>query len=231
MNSRLNYETVDLSIGFYTEMPKYYAEWFPKFAYSEIAPDSMKDANFKRRFTRMDLFVHNATHVETSDHVFSDGNTIGVQCLEKFIGFPVIIDLTNIQNKSPIHVSDIIGAISNRSIREESIILIKTTYNDKKWGTESFWDESPWLTEEAASYISSFKPKLVGIDFQTEKPKEKEFVVHKALTKNKAVICEYLINLDKMTENHLFMAVPVKTPELEASPVRALGIKFGNSNG
>ncbi|URZ03772.1 cyclase family protein [Clostridium felsineum] len=220
------FKTIDLSIGFYTNMPKYNADWYPEFKYEEILPSKLVQANWKRRFTYINLFAHNATHVETSDHVFKDGNTLKNYNIDTFVGHPIILDLTQVEYGTAITYEDILNSIKERSIPENSIILIKTLYNDNNWGKDDFWDKSPWLDYKAAEFIEKLKPSLVGIDFQTEKPKEKDFVVHKTILNNNTVLCEYLKNLDKIDEKVLFLAVPIKLSELEASPVRAMGIKF-----
>lgn len=224
--TRFNYEIIDLSIGFYKNMPKYDAAWFPEFSYDEIQPENLVDNTWKRRFTKINLFAHNGTHVEVSDHVFKDGNTLRNYKIDKFIGFPVIVDLTEAKLGEPIRYDFIYEKLKHKNIMKNDIILLKTLYNDRYWETENFWDNSPWLDEEAALYLGSLEPTLVGIDFQTEKPKEKNFVVHKALTEKGTILCEYLINLDRIDESCLFMALPIDFPELEASPVRASALRI-----
>ncbi|MBY9077386.1 cyclase family protein [Paenibacillus sp. HN-1] len=223
---RTAYEIIDLSIAFHKNMPKYEAAWFPEFSYEEIRPENLTDNTWKRRFTKVNLFAHNGTHVEVSDHVFSDGNTLGQHQLERFLGFPWIVDLTDVPEGMPISYEKVYERMKDKLIRKNDILLLKTLYNDKHWGAASFWKHSPWLDEEAAQYIASLEPGFVGIDFQTEKPKEKDFVVHKTLTAKGMILCEYLVNLDKITEDCLFMALPIHLPELEASPVRASAVRF-----
>jgi hypothetical protein len=45
-----------------------------------------------------------------------------------------------------------------------------TGYDDRNWGQADFWERSPWLSVEAAEYIASMQPALIGLDFQTEEP-------------------------------------------------------------
>lgn len=223
-NVQNNIKLVDLSATFCVGMPKYKAEWYPEFSYKEIAPQALVNNEWKRRFTVVSMFAHNGTHVETSDHVFKDGYTLGKTNLEEFIAHPVIIDLTDISNGVSIEAEDILKRIENRKIEERSIILLKTGYDDRAWGKDYFWDKSPWLDAEAAKVVANLKPRIVGIDFQTEKPNEKNFIVHKTLASAGCIICEYLFNLDKINEEFLFMALPIKMPELESAPVRAVGL-------
>ena len=145
--------------------------------------------------------------------------------LGRFIGFPIILDLRDVPDGVPIKRQDIESKLPD-GISEGSILLLNTGYNDRSWGESWFWDKSPWLHPSAAEYIARLKPSLIGLDFQTEKPKEKSFVVHSALVSENGIICEYLFNLHKLDRNSLFMALPVKIEGVEASPVRAVGINI-----
>lgn len=220
------YDIIDLSIAFYKGMPKYHADWYPKYNYEEIKPEYLSEDNWKRRFTKVELFAHNGTHVEVSDHVYKDGNTLNNYAIDQFIGYPVIIDLIDVGEREEITYDTLKRKIGERKIEENRIILLKTLYDDKHWGEDDFWDKSPWLSKEAAEYIKSFKPSFVGIDFQTEKPKEKDYIIHKILTTDKTILCEYLFHLDKIDEECLFMALPINLVGLEAAPVRASALRF-----
>ena len=106
-----------------------------------------------------------------------------------------------------------------------AVLLLMTGYNDRRWGSPDFWERSPWLSLEAAEYLASTEPALVGLDFQTERPRDGQFAVHRALVDRGGVLCEYLFNLDRVDEETLFLALPIKIAGVEAAPVRAVGIK------
>lgn len=218
-------DIIDLSVSFAKGMPKYEASWFPNFDYEEVTPEKLSAANWKRRFTILSLFSHNGTHVECSDHVFRDGNTICQVPLDHFIGYPVIVDLRDVPNGREISLDIIKSKLQKYELEEGAILLLMTGYDDKEWDKNGFWDRSPWLSGEAAAYIASLSPGFIGLDFQTEKPGEKDFIVHKNLVSQGAVLCEYLFNLDQLDSHTLFAALPIKIDGVEASPVRAVGIK------
>lgn len=211
-------------------MPKYPASWFPPFRMKEIKPGDMPEAQWKRRFTVLDLFVHNGTHVESSDHITRDGQTIDLIPLSNFAGYPTVLDFPGLPNAKPISESDIVRKVGGVSIAPESIILIRTGYNDREWGHEHFWKNSPFLTTGAARVLAGLAPALIGLDFQTEKYQECEFPVHRELLKGDTVLCEYLFNLKAIGPNSLFVAMPVNINGAEASCVRAVAIDgLGNS--
>jgi kynurenine formamidase len=218
-----HYDVIDLSIAFSETMPKYDAAWFPHFRVRELRPESMPEASWKRRFTALDLFVHNGTHIEVSDHVFRDGNTVDGLPLTRFIGHPVIVDLLDVPDRSEISAETIAPFLSGKAIGCDTIVLVRTGYDDRNWGKVGFWQNSPWLSPDAAQLLSDTGAGFFGLDFQTEKPGEREFVVHRTLlSKKHAVLCEYLFCLGKATPESIFMAFPVKIRDVEAAPVRAV---------
>jgi len=224
-SNELPIQIYDLSVAFAVGMPRYPASWFPEFAIREVAPESMPEAQWKRRFTSLEFFVHNGTHVESKEHVFSNGSTIDHYPLSKFAGFPVVLDFTGVPNGAEISASSITSKLANHPIPQDSIILIRTTYNDRHWTSNEFWDHSPYLGVEAARVLAETKPKLVGLDFQTERPGETNFVVHRELFAADVLLCEYLFNLDCITPDCFFMAMPIKVQGVEAAAVPAIALK------
>jgi arylformamidase len=216
------FDVVDLSTPFYAGMPKYHAPWFPAFGVSEVLPEAMPEASWKRRFTRLDLFAHNGTHVETSDHAFRDGGTLCKYDLSRFFGRPYVIDLGDASETAAIGAPRIRAELDRLRPPRGAILLLRTGYNDRAWDTETFWSRSPYLEVEAAQAIAEAGAGFVGLDFQTEKAGEKEFVVHRTLLSAGIILCEYLFRLDRVERDSLFVALPLSIRDVEASPVRAV---------
>jgi kynurenine formamidase len=216
-------ELVDLSIAFSVGMPKYPAEWFPAFEVTEVSPPV---ADFRRRFTTVQLFAHNGTHVESSDHVLRDGVTIDAIPLERLAGYPRIVDFADVPDATEIGEALLRERLAAAGpLAPGAIVLLRNGYDDRRWGAPDFWERSPYLSPQAAAALAAARPALIGLDFQTEKPGERDFVVHRALVAHGAVLCEFLFNLAPINERTLFMALPVKLAGVEASPVRAVGVR------
>jgi kynurenine formamidase len=227
MNTHGHFEIVDLSIPFHVGMPKYNASWFPAFSVSEVGPEAMPEAEWKRRFTTLTLFAHNGTHVETSDHAFRDGKTICQYDLARFAGVPTILDLSAVPDEMEISEDLVTAALAKAGGPQSgSILLVRTGYNDRAWGTSEFWMRSPYLSEAAAHAVAAAGFGFVGLDFQTEKPGERNFVVHRALLSRGILLCEYMVNLHRVSSNALFIATPVSIRGVEASPARAIALNF-----
>jgi kynurenine formamidase len=213
-------EIVDLSVALSEAMPKFPAAWFPEFVVEE---GQLPASSRGRRFTILQFCAHIATHVESSDHVRRDGGTTDTVPLHHFVGFPVIVDLRDVPEGTEVSLDLVRDRF--RPGDPGGVVLLMTSYDDRNWGQDDFWDRSPWLSVQAADYIASTKPALIGLDFQTEKPHTTEFLVHRALMAQGAVLCEYLFNLERMDGHTLFVALPIKIAGVEAAPVRAIGIK------
>jgi arylformamidase len=225
----IDFDIVDLSTPFYVGMPKYAAPWFPEFGVGEVQPAAMPEATWKRRFTRLDLFAHNGTHVETSDHAFRDGKTLCKYDLSRFCGRPHVMNLSDVPDATPIGAERVAAELERLRPPPLGILLVRTGYNDRAWGTETFWDRSPFLTTEAAELIARARVGFCGLDFQTEKPGEKNFVVHKALLSADVLLCEYLFHLDRVQPDSMFLAMPISVRDVEAAPVRAVAINAKQS--
>jgi kynurenine formamidase len=215
-------EIVDLSVAFAEGMPKFPASWFPEFAVAELDPAAGRPG---RRFTAVNLFAHNGTHVESSDHVLRDDATIDTVPLDCFAGYPIVVDLRDVPDGAEVPVELVRERLDPERARPGGIVLLMTGYNDRRWGEDEFWQRSPWLSTEAAEHIAATEPALIGLDFQTERPTDHDFSVHRALVGGGAVLCEYLFNLDRVDRRTLFLALPIKIDGVEAAPVRAVGIK------
>lgn len=214
-------EIVDLSVAFSEGMPRFPARWFPEFSIREVH----SERHDRRRFTSLQLFAHNGTHVESSNHLTGHESTIDTVALGRFGGLPTIVDLRDVPDGTEISLDTVRSRLDANGATPGRIVLLMTGYNDRSWGQDSFWESSPWLSVEAAEYVTSAKPALVGLDFQTERPRDNNFAIHRVLLGSEVVLCEYLFNLDRLDEETLFLALPMKVTGTEAAPVRAVGIK------
>lgn len=176
------------------------------------------------------LSAHTATHVDSPLHVIKDSITVGQLSLEKLIGDAIILNLTNKKPNSPITSEDFIKY--EEKIRFNDIIILRTDWTDKKWGTNEYWDNSPYLTEDGAKWLVAKCPKAIGFDFFEEYSarlkdfKPEDFVVHKMILKEGIAIIEHLTNLGKISRERVKLYVlPLKLMVTEAAPARAIAIE------
>jgi arylformamidase len=213
---------VDLTHGFYADMPSYKAAWYPQSAIHPVMTPETDPAGTGRTFTRLELFAHNATHVDTPRHFFSDGETLDQLSLGTFIGRACIADLSSKPPCAPITDTDLeqaVGSIWQAGDR----LLIRTDYLHHHWGQEDFWEKPPYLTPLAADWMVTHKVSLVGLDCITDKPGDRSQPVHVRLLGAGIPILEYITNLHMAEQQVGFLvALPTKIAGVEAAPVRAL---------
>lgn len=178
----------------------------------------------------IDMSVHTATHVDSPLHVIKGSYAVGEISLEKLIGDAIILDLTNKGPNSAINSKDLMKY--EEKIRVNDIIILRTDWTDKKWGTNEYWDQSPYLTEDGAKWLVAKFPKAVGFDFFEEYSarlkdfKPDDFIVHKIILSRGIVIIEHLTNLRELSRERIKLYVlPLKLMVTEAAPARVIAIE------
>jgi kynurenine formamidase len=102
-------------------------------------------------------------------------------------------------------------------------VLVHTGW-DAHWNTDSYFENHPYLTGEAAGYLQKCGVKLVGIDsMNIDNTQGKSRPVHSILLNSEILIVEHLCNLDQLPdEGFTFSAIPPKFKGVGTFPVRAL---------
>jgi kynurenine formamidase len=101
-------------------------------------------------------------------------------------------------------------------------VLVHTGW-DEHWATDKYYENHPFLTEDAAVYLKQCDVKLVGIDSHNiDDTRGNTRPVHSTLLRNEILIAEHLCNLVNVPdEGFTFSAVPPKFKGAGTFPVRA----------
>jgi arylformamidase len=101
-------------------------------------------------------------------------------------------------------------------------VLIQTGWS-RHWNTEQYYENHPYLTEDAAQFLKNNGAKLVGIDtYNIDDISGKERPVHSVLLGSDILIVEHMCNLKSVPMSGFkFYAVPVKIKGFGTFPVRA----------
>ena len=209
-------KTIDLSHLIYTNMP----------AYPGSDSVTIKKVNIlsKNGFEECKICIHshNGTHIDVSGHMLKKGKSIDNIHTDSFIGKGTILDFHNHHSKL-IRLEDI--SIYQKKIEKSDFIIIKTGWS-KYWETSLYFSNYPCLNSEAASWLSNFSIKGLGIDaISVDSPNSEDFPIHKILLAKNIIIIENLTNLEVIdNEYFLFTALPLKIKDADGSPVRAIAI-------
>jgi kynurenine formamidase len=111
--------------------------------------------------------------------------------------------------------------LPDASIRGRAL-LIRTGW-DRRWGSEAYWADGPWLGRTLAERLVGAGPALVGVDFANVDDRDDlSRPAHTALLDANIPILENLRGLDQLPESGFrVFAPPLAVVGASAIPVRA----------
>ncbi len=171
---------------------------------------------------RIEMNTHQGTHIDAPAHFIDGGQTVEELSLETLQGPARVVDLRAYRGE----------AITAETLRTEASnltanrVLLLTGDVDARFDGQQFFDSAAVLTADAAGWLIDRDVSLVGNDFLTEGIETNDRPVHHALLGEQIPIVEYLCNSDVIVDQTTveFRCLPLHTPGLEASPVRAVAL-------
>ncbi|MHC1685053.1 MAG: cyclase family protein [Clostridiaceae bacterium] len=209
---------IDLTHTISEDMPVYPGTEKPKL---EVTNTHEKDG-FKE--TLLTMFSHTGTHMDSPNHLFSNRSTLDSLPINQFIGKALVIDCSNLQAGKRITI-EYIESVKEKADKAEFILFY--TGWDKNWGTNSYFGDYPYITEEVAEYLINSKKKGVGLDLiSIDSISDGNLTIHKKLlSESDIVIIENLTCLDKVGRDlFTFCALPMKYENSDGAPIRAIAI-------
>ncbi len=164
---------------------------------------------------KIEIVANTGTYLDCPFHRYAEGNDLSQIHLEKLAELSgVLIDAEN---------SQVIGKefFEGRDLFEKAV-LVHTGWS-KHWRTDTYFENHPFLTEEAAHYLVDQKVKLMGIDSHNiDDTRTNTRPVHSTLLRNEILIVEHMTNLPLLKgKDFVFNAVPPKFVGVGTFPVRA----------
>ena len=168
------------------------------------------------------LDEHTMTHVDVPAHFIKGGDSVEVIPPERFVGWGVVADLTDLPPKHVVNADELKSRVRHPYTRVKPTVLLLRTGYDKHAGMEE-WFNHPVLGSDACQYVIEAGFKALGTDAPS--PDWEPYTAHKTLLSAGVVIFENLTNLDLLVgKEFLFVGAPLKLVGGTASPVRALAI-------
>ncbi|MBN7575153.1 MULTISPECIES: cyclase family protein [Clostridium] len=211
-------KVIDLTHTISENMPVYPGTEKPKL---EVASTYEKDG-FKE--TLLTMFSHTGTHMDSPAHLFSQRTTLDSFSAEQFVGKGIVVDCSDLKEGQKITMR-YIEAVKEKADTAQYILFYTGWY--KYWGTDAYFGNYPYITEEVAEYLIKSKKKGVGIDVIGIDPiKDENLTIHKKLfAETDIVVIENLTSLDKVGNDiFTFCALPIKFKDSDGAPVRAVAI-------
>ncbi len=170
---------------------------------------------------RIDMVGNTGTYVDSPFHRFADGKDLSELPLKSLVDLDAVIlrfDTTQGRAIGSKHFEDL-GDLTGKAV------LVHTGW-DVHWRTDQYFEENPFLTEDAAEYLVDAGVALVGIDsLNIDDTKDLYRPVHTTLLGAEIPIVEHLRGLDQLPDRGArFSVAPVKVKDFETFPVRAFAV-------
>ena len=159
---------------------------------------------------KLETGLHTGTHMDSPLHYIKNGEKISDLSLKNFIGKASINYVKSNQKEI---------SVKNLKNSTEKIAIIITGWS-KYFGSDKYFYENPYLSNELANLIIEKNIKGIAID-TCSVDKYGENTIHKKLLENNIWIVENITNCDNLSKtSYDSFFIPLNI-EAEASPVRA----------
>jgi kynurenine formamidase len=178
----------------------------------------------------LSIFAHAGTHLDCPRHIYRWGKTTDEVALDRFMGPACLLDFSSKGADEAISAEDLEAHAG--LVRENDIVLLRTDFTDKFWGSDAYLRNSPFLTGDGANWLVDKGVKAAGFDFLQEEEVKKipenvpeNYVVHRTLLGNGIIQIEHMTNLSAIPQERFeVIALPLKMPGIEGSPCRAVAV-------
>jgi kynurenine formamidase len=163
---------------------------------------------------RIDMVANTGTYLDTPFHRYAEGADLADILLEQVAGLPGVMVRCDGMEAGP-ELFDGLD-VAGRAV------LVRTNW-DRHWGTDTYFNDHPYLSAAAASLLVERGAALVGIDSHNiDDTSTRARPVHTALLGAGVLIVEHLTNLSALPDGGFrFSAVPPKIAGMGTFPVRA----------
>jgi len=166
---------------------------------------------------KIEMVTNTGTYLDCPFHRFEHGKDLSEVSLDAFT------DLDGTVIRVPYTESLAITEAHLQGYEVKSRAVLIHTGWDTFWNTETYYENHPFLTAEAATYLRNCGVKLVGIDSHNiDDTRGKSRPVHTTLLGADILIVEHLCNLESLPDDGFsFNAIPPKLKGVGTFPVRA----------
>ncbi|MFZ4450963.1 cyclase family protein [Salibacterium aidingense] len=181
------------------------------------------------------LSTQHFTHYDAPSHYFTEGLKNDEVPLDWLVGEAVVFDMTHKQAGEAVTAADL--EASGVQMKEGDIVIIRTGWVDKMFGTLDFWEKMIYLSTDTADWLMERGIKSLVQDFMTcdpplNPPKEREWPNdnwspnHLTFLGNNVCLIEWCTNLTEIKEERVFFAcAPTKLKGTEGAPCRVFAVE------
>jgi kynurenine formamidase len=173
------------------------------------------------------MAANTGTYLDTPAHRYRDGEDLSVLSLERMVDLDGVVVRARTRNSAggrAIGESDLLTALNGLELAGRAA-LIETGHSDL-WGTADYFNEHPYLTDDAVEFLVSVKPALVGIDsLNIDSTHTGRRPAHTWLLAARIPVVEHLTGLNQLPDTGFrFTAAPPAVRGMGTFPVRAFAV-------
>lgn len=178
---------------------------------------SFYEAGTEFQIGKIEMVSNTGTYIDCPFHRYAEGKDLSEVPLERFTELEGVVIRADCKNHQAIDADH----LKKVNVKGKAV-LVNTNWS-VHWRTDAYFENHPFLTEEAAIYLRDQGALLVGIDSHNiDDTRGRTRPVHSTLLKAEILIVEHLCNLDKLPDSGFhFQAVPPKFKGVGTFPVRA----------
>lgn len=171
------------------------------------------------RELRIELEGHTGTHIDAPAHMLPRGKTLDQFPVSHFTGKATLIFVPEGCHKVD---SSLLKIQENRILNSDYLLMV--TGWSRFWGTETYHDNFPVLTEEAARWLVTLPLRGIGIDAVSVDPVDSvTWPVHHILFEAGWLIVENLVFPSGFKAQTVdFYCLPLNIENADGAPVRAI---------
>ena len=166
---------------------------------------------------KIEMVSNTGTYIDSPFHRYADGDDLADLSLKNIAMLEGVV----IRKPHDTHRYVSMELLSGNNLQGKAVLF--DTGWDQYWGTETYFEGHPFLTEEIALILRDSGASLVGIDsLNIDDTVDGRRPVHSTLLAANIPIVEHMCNLSLLPDDGFsFHAVPPKIQGLGSFPVRA----------
>jgi kynurenine formamidase len=167
---------------------------------------------------QIEMVSNTGTYIDCPFHRYPDGRDLSETQLERFVDLPAVVIRVPWRERLEVTPRDFVRV----DVRDKAV-LVDTGWSEH-WNKNTYFDNHPYLSAEAATFLRRAGALLVGIDSHNidDTRTRNSRPVHTILLGAEILIVEHLRGLEQLPlEGFLFSAVPPKFKGVGTFPVRA----------
>src|SRR5256714_3659945 len=176
---------------------------------------------------KIEMVANTGTYLDSPFHRYEDGKDLSelkLTSLANLDGVLVRAKSKEVRAKGEADRAIDVDAFRGVNVKGKAI-LIHTGW-DRHWRTDQYFEGHPFLTKNAAQFLTDRGAVLVGIDsYNIDDTADLSRPAHSILLAAGIPIVEHMCNLAQLPAlDFKFFAVPVKVKDMGTFPVRAFAI-------